>query len=128
MKKLMFIAFASLALAMPCLAIEKENNCSTEGKQIIIRQKPLDPHGTPRSEPGNPFTAELLDTGVLLASGADWGYADVTLSSLEGDYYHTVFDMADGAIVLPVYGQAGDNYTITIIASGDLVFVGEFIL
>ena len=128
MKKLLFIALASLALAMPCLAIEKENNCSSEGKQIIIRQKPLDPQGTPRSDSGNPFSAELLDTGVLLMAGSDWGDADVILSSLEGDYYHTVFDMADGAILLPVYGQAGDNYTITIVASGDLVFVGEFML
>ena len=70
----------------------------------------------------------MIDTGVLLIAEDDWGDVDVTLESIEGDYYHTIFDMADGAIILPINGSIGDNYTITIVTPGEIVYEGEFYL
>lgn len=95
---------------------------------IIIRQKPPTPGNAPRTIEDIPFYGELTNLGVLLVADTDWGEATVTLSSLEGDYYQTVFDMADVSILLPVNGNAGDSYTLTIVVENGLAFEGEFIL
>lgn len=101
----------------------------TGDRTILITHRPHTPTGNaPRSITENPFSAELLDMGVLLFADSDWGDAEVTLSSVEGDYYYTVFDTSDGAIVLPTNGDIGDSYTITIVTSGGLIFEGEFYL
>ncbi len=108
------------------------NVCNAEqmkGRIILIGQRPTNPVGNgPRTQSDNPFSAELIDTGVLLIAEDDWGDVDVTLESIEGDYYHTIFDMADGAIILPINGSIGDNYTITIVTPGEIVYEGEFYL
>lgn len=98
-----------------------------EGVQIVIRHRPGAQGNAPRGGEENPFYAELTNYGVLLLADSDWGNATVTLSSLEGDYYQTTFDMADGSILLPVNGDAGDSYTLSIII-GSLEFEGEFYL
>ena len=95
---------------------------------IKIYPKPIQVPTQPRTPAYNPFYAELTDVGVLLLADSNWGEATVTLSSLEGDYYQTTFDMADGSILLPVSGSVGDNYTITIYLKNGLQFNGEFIL
>ena len=94
---------------------------------IKIISKPIEAPTQPRTPTYNPFYAELTDFGVLLTADSDWGDATVTLSSLEGDYYQTIFDMADGSILLPVNGDAGDYYTLSIFID-NLEFEGEFIL
>ena len=95
---------------------------------IKIYPKPIQVPTQPRTPAYNPFYAELTNFGVLLAAGVDRGVASVTLFSIEGDYYQTTFDMADGSILLPVSGSVGDNYTITIYLKNGLQFEGQFIL
>lgn len=96
-------------------------------RQIIISPKSSEAPTQPRTPAYNPFYAELTEYGVLLAADSDWGNATVTLSSLEGDYYQTTFDMEDGSILLPISGDAGDSYTLSI-AIGGLEYEGEFYL
>ena len=108
------------------------NVCQAEqmrGRTIIIVQRPTTPTGNaPRGNDGNPFSAELTNLGVLLTADTDWGEATVTLYSLEGDYYQTTFDMADVSIMLPVTGNVGDSYTLTIAVENGLEYEGEFYL
>ncbi len=98
-----------------------------EGGAIILNTKKGNHPTQPRMPAYNPFYAELTELGVLLVSDSDWGDATVTLSSLEGDYYQTIFDMADGSILLPVSGDSGDSYTLSIIIGG-LEYEGSFVL
>lgn len=100
---------------------------SAEGVQIVIRHRPGAQGNAPRGVEENPFYAELTNYGVLLVADSDWGEATVTLSSIEGDYYQTTFDMADGSILLPVNGSTGDSYTLTI-SVGSLEYEGSFVL
>ena len=100
---------------------------SAEGVQIVIRHRPGAQGNAPRGGEESPFYAELTNLGVLLLADSDWGEAEVSLSSIEGDYYQTTFNMADESILLPVNGNTGDSYTLTIIIGG-LVFEGEFFL
>ena len=95
---------------------------------IKIYPKPTQVPTQPRTPAYNPFYAELTQLGVMLVADSDWGEASVTLSSLEGDYYQTTFDMADGTILLPVNGNDGDSYTLTISIESGLDFEGEFVL
>ncbi len=108
------------------------NVCQAEqmrGRTIIIVQRPTTPTGNaPRGDVYVPFYAELTNLGVLLSADADWGDATVTLYSLEGDYYQTTFDMADVSIMLPVNGNVGDSYTLTIAVENGLEYEGEFYL
>ena len=97
-------------------------------RQIIIYPKPSEAPTQPRTPVYNPFAAELTNLGVLLTADTDWGDATVTLYSLEGDYYQTTFDMADVSIMLPVTGNVGDNYTLTIAVENGLEFEGVFYL
>lgn len=97
-------------------------------RQIIIYPKPSEAPTQPRTPVYNPFAAELTNLGVLLTADTDWGDATVTLYSLEGDYYQTTFDMADVSIMLPVNGNVGDSYTLTIAVENGLEYEGEFYL
>ena len=97
-------------------------------RQIIIYPKPSEAPTQPRTPVYNPFAAELTNLGVLLTADTDWGDATVTLYSLEGDYYQTTFDMADVSIMLPVNGNVGDSYTLTIAVENGLEYEGKFIL
>lgn len=97
-------------------------------RQIIIYPKPSEAPTQPRTPVYNPFAAELTNLGVLLTADTDWGDATVTLYSLEGDYYQTTFDMADVSIMLPVNGNVGDSYTLTIAVENGLEYEGDFYL
>lgn len=96
------------------------------GHTIIIVQKP-DPADSPRTPVYNPFIAELSDglNSVLLGATSSCGTVSVQIVSTAGDDYATYFDTSDGAILLPVSGNAGD-YTLTITVPGGAVYVGEF--
>ena len=100
---------------------------SAEGVQIVIRHRPGAQGNAPRGGEENPFYAELTELGVLLVTDSDWGDATVTLSSIEGDYYQTTFEMSEGSILLPINGDAGDSYTLTI-SLGSLGYEGSFVL
>jgi len=126
-----FKTVATLFAVLLCLsgAYVSFGHCKiAEGVQIVIRQRPKTQGNAPRGNDGNPFSAELTNLGVLLSADADWGDATVTLYSLEGDYYQTTFDMADVSIMLPVNGNVGDNYTLTISVENGLEYEGEFYL
>lgn len=128
-QKVKFIC-AIVWLAMTMNLSSAINVCEAEqlrGRTILITPRPPSPNA-PRTPAYNPFYAELTDLGVLLLADIDWGDATVTLSSIEGDYYQTTFDMADMSILLPVNGDAGDSYTLTIFVENGLAFEGEFIL
>ncbi len=73
----------------------------------------------------NPFFAEFANGNVLLGSYTYYGIVDVSLTSTAGDDYSTVFDTADGTIIIPVSGYAGD-YTLLITTASGLEYVGEF--
>jgi len=106
-------------------------NCDTlsavskVSKTIIIVQKPTTPPEAPRMPAYNPFFAELMDGYVILGSSTVYGTVSVSLTSTAGDNYSTSFDTSDGAILLPISGDAG-LYTLRITTSGGLQFVGEF--
>lgn len=97
------------------------------GVVIVINPKPISHPTQPRTPAYNPFYAELTELGVLLVTDSDWGDATVTLSSIEGDYYQTTFEMSEGSILLPINGDAGDSYTLTI-SLGSLGYEGSFVL
>lgn len=99
---------------------------SASGVEITLKGKPHPQTGRPRMPAYNPFYAELTELGVLLSADSDWGTATVTLTSLEGDYYQTTFDMGDGSIMLQVNGNAGDSYWLTISVENGNEFEGEF--
>ena len=99
---------------------------SASGVEITLKGKPHPQTGRPRMPAYNPFYAELTDLGVFLSADSDWSEATVTLSSIEGDYYQTVFDTANGSILLPVNGNAGDSYWLTISVENGNEIEGEF--
>ena len=131
-KQTIILAYAIIwFVASTCLAATI-NVCNASQKQerlIQIIQRPTEqPGNAPRGQFDNPFSAVLLQTGLLLQSDSDWGEADVTLESVEGNYFFTVFDTGAGDIFIPIYGNTGDSYIVTIITSDGLVFEGSFVL
>lgn len=98
-----------------------------EGTRILIRQIPPVSSNAPRLPIYNPFFAELVNGIVLLGSYSYYGVVDVTLTSTAGDDYSTVFDTADGTIVIPISGSPGE-YTLLITTASGLEFIGEFVL
>lgn len=129
-KHFSFKTVATLFAVLMCLVgayVSFGYSKGAKGVQIVIRHRPGTQGNAPRSNVDNPFYAELTQFGVLLSADSDWGNATVTLSSLEGDYYQTIFDMADGSILLPISGATGDSYSLLIIIGG-LEFEGEFML
>lgn len=126
-----FKTVATLFAVLLCLsgAYVSFGHCKiAEGVQIVIRQRPKTQGNAPRGDVYVPFYAELTNLGVLLTADTDWGEATVTLYSLEGDYYQTTFDLADISIMLPVNGNEGDSYTLTIVEESGLEFEGAFYL
>lgn len=125
--KKLFKTLVVFATVLCGVAFAHGMNCS-DGVVIIIREKPNTQPERPRNLVYVPFYAELTNLGVFLVADSDWGDATVTLYSLEGDYYQTTFDMADVSIMLPVNGNVGDNYTLTISVENGLEYEGEFYL
>lgn len=126
--KKIFLAAATIVLLLGCSFFAKGASLDQGGVVIVLNPKPLSHPTQPRTPGYIPFSAELTNLGVLLVADTDWGEATVTLSSLEGDYYQTIFDMADISILLPVNGCVGDSYTLTISVGNGLEFEGEFFL
>lgn len=96
-----------------------------ESEPIVISPYPANPIGAPRAPEVIPFFAELLNGYVILGASAPCGTVSVSLTSTAGDSYSTNFDTSDGAILLPVSGDAG-FYTIRITTSAGVQYVGEF--
>lgn len=94
---------------------------------ILIGVKETTPQGSPRMPAYIPFYAEQINVSVLLGSYSYYGVVDVTLTSTAGDDYSTVFDTADGTIIIPISGSQGD-YTLLITTASGLEFTGEFVL
>lgn len=126
----------STILRMSCVALvafgvfsksEKLSASSAEGNTIILVPRPSTPQETPRSPEEIPFIAELMDgsNSVLLGATDTIGIVSVQIISTAGDNYSTYFDTSDGAILLPISGNAG-YYTLTIITPDGTHFVGEF--
>ena len=106
----------------------EETTLLTEGNDpIIIRQDPVELPEAPRMPVHIPFIAELMDgsNSVLLGATDTIGIVSVQITSTSGDNYSTYFDTSDGAILLPISGNAG-YYTLTIITPDGTHFVGEF--
>ena len=79
----------------------------------------------PRTPDSIPFYAELESGYVLLGSFSSCGIVDVSLTSTAGDDYSTVFDTANGTIIIPVSGITGD-YTLLITTASGMDYIGEF--
>ncbi|MBR5736144.1 MAG: hypothetical protein IKX60_05085 [Bacteroidales bacterium] len=97
----------------------------TDGEDIIISQKPINPQGVPRTPIIIPFYAELESGYVLLGSFSSCGIVDVSLTSTAGDDYSTVFDTANGSIIIPISGNTGD-YVLLITTPAGTEYIGEF--
>lgn len=97
----------------------------SDGKDILINPRPVIPGGMPRSPETIPFFAELESGYVLLGSLSSCGIVDVSLTSTAGDDFSTVFDTANGAIVIPISGYTGD-YVLIITTSAGTEYIGEF--
>lgn len=117
---------SAMTTLVALLAAGSSQAVPMRGKTIIIIQKP-DPEEDPRSPIVNPFIAEVTDgsNAVLLGSVDAIGTVYVHLTSTAGDNLSTYFDTSDGAILLPISGNAGD-YTLSITTPDGHLFVGEF--
>ena len=93
--------------------------------EIILSQDGNDPDGAPRGPVFNPFTAFHFNNQVILNCSTSYGDVDVTLVSTAGDNYSTVFDTADGFIIIPISGLAGE-YILTLTCESGQVFEGFF--
>ena len=92
---------------------------------ISIHKVSDDPHGAPRD--AIPFFAEYDEmlSSVMLGCSDSIGDVTVTLTSTAGDWYQTVFDTSDGAILIPVSGLSG-YYVLTLETADHTVYEGEF--
>ena len=63
----------------------------------------------------------------MLGCNDSIGDVTVTLESTAGDWYQTVFDTSDGAILVPTSGLTG-HYVLTIETADHTVYEGEFYL
>lgn len=97
----------------------------SENHPILIHPVPSEIPDAPRMPAYNPFFAELMNDYVILGAPSAIGTVSVSLTSTAGDNYSTCFDTSDGAILLPVSGNAG-YYTLTIITADGTHYVGEF--
>ena len=108
--------FASTAIASDSLQ---------DGLTIIIHRVDDESPDAPRS--GSPFIAQYHNNwnAVQLASQDNVGNVTVTLTSTAGDWYQTVFDTSDGSILVPASGNSG-HYTLTLVTSSGVTYIGEF--
>ncbi len=121
------LAFICMMTAMGCLFKVNASVVSVPdgGDVIIIQQYPPNPGGNPRGPVFNPFTAYRMNNTVVLESDTSYGLVSITLVSTVGDYITTVFDTADGSILIPISGNAG-NYTLLLTDSTGAQFIGTF--
>ena len=120
------LAAVFAATCLLCSSSFKKNAYQQPGEdQIIIRQRPGELEDDPRGPVFNPFTAYLYNNQVVLNCSTSYGDVDVSLVSTAGDNYSTVFDTADGFIIIPISGLAGD-YTLLLTDSLGIHFTGEF--
>ena len=127
MRKELFRLFCALLTALSLISIKEKMLASTlRGDTIIISQIPTTPEG-PRTPVSIPFIAELMDSSnsVLLEATDTIGIVTVQIISTAGDNYSTYFDTSDGAILIPVSGNAG-YYTLRITTPNGTQYVGEF--
>lgn len=127
MKKHIGRLICGLLAAVSLFSIQERMSAWTQGgTTIIIVPIPATSEG-PRTPVNHPFVAELMENpnSVLLGVTSPCGTVSVRITSTAGDDYATYFDTTDGAILLPVSGNAGD-YTLTITVPGGAVYVGEF--
>ncbi len=127
MKKSVFFIVSCLLFVGNMIQALGQNPGQNDPEQIIISQSSTIPPGSPRMPAYNPFFAELVNGNVLLGSFSYFGIVDVSLTSTAGDDYSTVFDTADGTIIIPISGNTGD-YTLLITTASGLEFLGEFVL
>ena len=125
-KRLMKLLIAPAMTSLAVLFTAESSQAVSMQGHIIIIQKP-DPEEDPRSPIAIPFIAELMDgsNSVLLGATDTIGTVSVQIISTAGDNYSTYFDTSDGAILLPISGNAG-YYTLTIITPDGTHYVGEF--
>jgi len=118
-----------LSLFIPVgFIVLQSSSAALSGKDEIvipIRKKPVSLPGSPQMPVYNPFYAELESGYVLLGSFSSCGIVDVSLTSTAGDDYSTVFDTANGAIIIPISGYAGD-YVLLITTPAGTEYIGEF--
>ena len=127
MRKALFRLFCALLTVLSLVSMQEIMLASSlRGNIIIISQIPTTSE-KPRTPVRIPFIAELMDgsNSVILGATENIGTVSVQITSTAGDYYSTSFDTTDGAILLPISGDAG-LYTLRITTSGGLQFVGEF--
>ena len=125
MKKALTIFIASLMAAMTVLPVKGAEDPTQIPVVIIIS----DPGNVTRSQSQQIFLAEYNDllNCVVLTCVSPCGDVEVTLESTAGDWYQTVFDTLDGAILIPASGDSG-HYTLTLVASDGTTYEGEFYL
>lgn len=120
----MAMGLAAFLLAFPSAKAGLLNN--PQEKLIIVIEPGDDtPPDDPRGPVFNPFTAYRMNNTVVLESDTSYGLVSITLVSTVGDYITTVFDTADGSILIPISGNAG-NYTLLLTDSTGAQFIGTF--
>ena len=131
-----FSTFCAVLLAVTSMAMPKagivemkqDTNCSSDPVIIHIGESvSTEVPGAPRTIV--PFIAEYYDlwNAVMLGCSDSIGDVTVTLTSTAGDWYQTVFDTSDGAILIPASGDAG-YYTLTIETAAHVIYEGVFYL
>lgn len=120
----------TLVASFPSFATHHDTGTLVEDGTLvpILLQKPdALPGGAPRT--AVPFFAEYYDTlsAVMLGSSESIGDVTVRLTSTAGDWYQTVFDTSDGAVLVPASGLSG-HYVLTIETADHTVYEGEFYL
>ena len=97
----MAMGLAAFLLAFPSAKAGLLNN--PQEKLIIVIEPGDDtPPDDPRGPVFNPFTAYRMNNTVVLESDTSYGLVSITLVSTVGDYITTVFDTADGSILIPM--------------------------
>lgn len=114
-----------LLLLVGGMAISNSAQAFTAEDVIPILQRPDTSNDAPRSVV--PFFAEYDEmlSSVMLGCSDSIGDVTVTLTSTAGDWYQTVFDTSDGAILIPVSGLSG-YYVLTLETADHTVYEGEF--
>lgn len=113
----MLLAFSNVTMSF--------SKCKQDEVLILIDPKEQGHPDDPRGPVFNPFTAYRMNNTVVLESDTSYGQVSITLVSTVGDYITTVFDTADGSILIPISGNAG-NYTLLLTDSIGAQFIGTF--
>ena len=121
------VGCALLLVALSAPIVSAKETGVNDGHTIILLPRNTELPDGPRT--GVPFFAEYNETlsAVMLGCNDSIGDVTVTLESTAGDWYQTVFDTSDGAILIPASGDTG-HYTLTIETADHTVYEGEFYL